>query len=230
MRLMRAFKRPGWWRCPMRRQRATRNDFANGLPRAAPAQWATLNAKRRMGDCCGNRRPFPSPGRARRWFALPAMRFVKHHFRPKRQTARSGWIARYAWSSRANERGERRPSDYHKVLLKRMRAVEARLHEAAWRVRVARVCRHRARLSSARWRLRPGLGGQAKNTCLIHPKLGSFGFLAVIADVARSHCKGQNAGRLRRIDAGVARAASRPARRMHSTFLTRWMRRAASRI
>src|SRR6185437_16835166 len=34
---------------------------------------------------------------------------------------RSGWIARYAWSSRLDAKGERRPSDYHKVLLKRLK-------------------------------------------------------------------------------------------------------------
>ncbi|MGB8260810.1 MAG: QueG-associated DUF1730 domain-containing protein, partial [Terracidiphilus sp.] len=37
----------------------------------------------------------------------------------------SGWIARYAWSSSRGADGERRPSDYHKVLLKRLRALEA---------------------------------------------------------------------------------------------------------
>jgi len=44
-------------------------------------------------------------------------------------SADAGWIARYAWSSRLDASGQRRPSDYHKVLLKRLKAVEARLHE-----------------------------------------------------------------------------------------------------
>jgi len=40
----------------------------------------------------------------------------------------SGWIARYAWSGRKDATGDMRPSDYHKVLLKRLRALEAEMH------------------------------------------------------------------------------------------------------
>jgi epoxyqueuosine reductase len=93
--------------------------------------------------------------------------------------AGAGWIARYAWSSRTNERGERRPSDYHKVLLKRLKALEARLRadlgefEARAYVDTGPVV-ERALATAA------GLGWTGKNTCLIHPRLGSFGFLAVL--------------------------------------------------
>jgi epoxyqueuosine reductase len=91
----------------------------------------------------------------------------------------AGWIARYAWSSKVDASGQRRPSDYHKVLLKRMKALEARLHkelgsfEARAFVDTGPVM-ERALASAA------GLGWTGKNTCLIHPKLGSFGFLAVL--------------------------------------------------
>ena len=92
----------------------------------------------------------------------------------------TGWIARYAWSSRADARsGERRPTDYHKVLLKRLRVVEKVLHESygdfqsRGYVDTGPVV-ERALATAA------GLGWTAKNTCLIHPKLGSFGFLAVL--------------------------------------------------
>jgi epoxyqueuosine reductase len=92
---------------------------------------------------------------------------------------RLGWIARYAWSSRQDERGARRPSDYHKVLLKRLKALEARLHaefgefEARAYVDTGPIV-ERALATAA------GLGWTGKNTCLIHPHLGSFGFLAVL--------------------------------------------------
>ncbi|MFZ1085450.1 MAG: tRNA epoxyqueuosine(34) reductase QueG [Terracidiphilus sp.] len=93
--------------------------------------------------------------------------------------AEAGWIARYAWSSRLDANGQRHPSDYHKVLLKRMKAVEARLHaelgafEARAFVDTGPVV-ERALAEAA------GLGWTGKNTCLIHPRNGSFGFLAVL--------------------------------------------------
>lgn len=96
----------------------------------------------------------------------------------------AGWIARYAWSSRMDSSGGQRPSDYHKVLLKRIRAVEARIREdrvqansggfeARGYVDTGPVV-ERALATAA------GLGWTGKNTCLIHPKLGSYGFLAVL--------------------------------------------------
>jgi epoxyqueuosine reductase len=94
-------------------------------------------------------------------------------------TAGAGWIARYAWSSRVDALGLRRPSDYHKVLLKRLKLLEARLHgqfgdfESRAYVDTGPVV-ERSLATAA------GLGWTAKNTCLIHPKLGSFGFLAVL--------------------------------------------------
>ncbi|MDR3741499.1 MAG: tRNA epoxyqueuosine(34) reductase QueG [Terracidiphilus sp.] len=91
----------------------------------------------------------------------------------------AGWIARYAWTSRTDERGVRRPTDYHKVLLKRLRGLEARLHaelgEFESRVYVDTGPVVERSLATA-----AGLGWTGKNTCLIHPKLGSFGFLGVL--------------------------------------------------
>jgi epoxyqueuosine reductase len=91
----------------------------------------------------------------------------------------AGWIARYAWSSRENSSGRSAPSDYHKVLKKRLVALEERLHgqlgnfEARGFVDTGPVV-ERALATAA------GLGWTGKNTCLIHPKLGSYGFLAVL--------------------------------------------------
>ena len=91
----------------------------------------------------------------------------------------AGLIARYAWSSRLDADGVRRPSDYHKVLKKRLRVLEARLREhfgdfeARAYVDTGPVV-ERALATAA------GVGWTGKNTCLIHPKLGSYGFLAVL--------------------------------------------------
>jgi epoxyqueuosine reductase len=98
--------------------------------------------------------------------------------------AASGWIARYAWSSklersRKEPNGVRRPSDYHKVLKKKLIALEESLHlqfgafEARGYVDTGPVV-ERSLATAA------GLGWTGKNTCLIHPKLGSYGFLAVL--------------------------------------------------
>jgi epoxyqueuosine reductase len=93
--------------------------------------------------------------------------------------ADTGWIARYAWSSRLDASGKRNPSDYHKVLLKRMKAVEARLH-AELGVFNARAFVDTGPLVERALAEAAGLGWTGKNTCLIHPRRGSFGFLAVL--------------------------------------------------
>ncbi len=120
--------------------------------------------------------PFP-------WARSAVVCFASYDNALPRSTAPAGpgrgWIARYAWSSRRDEKGQRRPSDYHKVLLKRLKNLEAELHarfgdfEARAYVDTGPVV-ERALATAA------GLGWTAKNTCLIHPRLGSFGFLAVL--------------------------------------------------
>jgi epoxyqueuosine reductase len=93
--------------------------------------------------------------------------------------AGKGRIARYAITSRKDAEGRLRPSDYHKVLKKRLEALEQNLHaqlgdfEARAYVDTGPVV-ERSLATAA------GLGWTGKNTCLIHPKLGSFGFLAVL--------------------------------------------------
>lgn len=91
----------------------------------------------------------------------------------------AGWIARYGWSSRVDPDGKRRPSDYHKVLLKRLRQMEEKLHtdfgefEARSYVDTGPIVERSVAIAA-------GLGWTGKNTCLIHPKFGSFTFLCLI--------------------------------------------------
>jgi epoxyqueuosine reductase len=125
--------------------------------------------------------PFP-------WARSAVVCFAGYHSAQPRSidpaAADAGWIARYAWSSRMDSSGGQRSSDYHKVLLKRIRALEARIREdrlqgysgafeARGYVDTGPVV-ERALATAA------GLGWTGKNTCLIHPKLGSYGFLAVL--------------------------------------------------
>ena len=93
--------------------------------------------------------------------------------------SRSGWIARYAWSSRTDASGVRRPSDYHKVLLKRVKVLDAKLRERFGEFE-SRAYVDTGPVVERSLATAAGLGWTGKNTCLIHPKLGSFGFLAVL--------------------------------------------------
>ena len=120
--------------------------------------------------------PFP-------WARSVVVCLANYHSAQPRSTepadAGAGWIARYAWSGRTDPNGERRPSDYHKVLLKRMKVLEARLKqecgglESRCFVDTGPVV-ERALATAA------GVGWTGKNTCLIHPQLGSYSLLAVL--------------------------------------------------
>jgi len=90
----------------------------------------------------------------------------------------AGWIARYAWSSLI-DRGVRRPSDYHRVLLKRLKALDARLREKCGSFE-SRAYVDTGPVVERSLATAAGLGWTGKNTCLIHPRLGSYGFLAVL--------------------------------------------------
>jgi epoxyqueuosine reductase len=96
----------------------------------------------------------------------------------------AGWIARYAWSSRvvpspADPRGVRQPSDYHKVLLKHLKALDTRLR-AEFGEFESRAYVDTGPVVERSLAVAAGLGWTGKNTCLIHPQLGSVGFLAVL--------------------------------------------------
>jgi epoxyqueuosine reductase len=117
------------------------------------------------------------------WARSAIVCFASYHCDPPLSTEtrdpRSGWIARYAWSSRVDAKGERRPSDYHKVLLKRLKILDAKLRES-FGVFESRAYVDTGPVVERSLATAAGLGWTGKNTCLIHPKLGSFGFLAVL--------------------------------------------------
>jgi epoxyqueuosine reductase len=120
--------------------------------------------------------PFP-------WAQTAIVCLASYHAEQPRSTDAAprdaGWIGRYAWSSRVDAKGERRPSDYHKVLLKRLRKLEARLHEECGEFE-SRAYVDTGPVVERALATAAGLGWTAKNTCLIHPKLGSYVFLGVL--------------------------------------------------
>ena len=120
--------------------------------------------------------PFP-------WARSAIVCLAGYHSAQPRSTdpapAGAAWIARYAWSSRLDANGERRPSDYHKVLLKRLRTLESLLHEEHGEFQ-SRAYVDTGPVVERALATAAGLGWTAKNTCLIHPRVGSYAFLAVL--------------------------------------------------
>lgn len=98
----------------------------------------------------------------------------------------AGWIARYAVTGRERRREEGGvgeegllPSDYHRVLLRRLKRVESAL-KAEFGDFQSRAYVDTGPLMERPLSAAAGLGWVGKNTCLIHPRLGSFVFLAVL--------------------------------------------------
>lgn len=88
----------------------------------------------------------------------------------------AGWIARYAWTGRAEDG---RPSDYHKVLLRCLEKLRGRLaaEHGAFESRCFVDTGPVVERVYARY---AGIGWVGKNTCLLNQQLGSWLFLAVI--------------------------------------------------
>ncbi len=91
----------------------------------------------------------------------------------------SGWIGRYAWSGRRTESGALAPSDYHKVLLRRLKTLEELLKKQlgefqSWAYVDTGPLVERAFSAMA------GVGWTGKNACTLSEELGSFFFLGVI--------------------------------------------------
>jgi len=76
------------------------------------------------------------------------------------------WISRYAW-------GE----DYHRVLRRGLRTLEARMRECAGAPFESRICVDTAPILEREYARLAGLGWIGKNTCLINQPRGSWFFL-----------------------------------------------------
>jgi len=92
----------------------------------------------------------------------------------------SGWIARYAWSGKTGEDGHPRPSDYHKVLLRRLRRVEALLKISLGDFE-SRCYVDTGPVVERIYAKYAGIGWTGKNTCILNQQLGSWLFLGIIA-------------------------------------------------
>ena len=87
--------------------------------------------------------------------------------------ARKGWISRYAWGS----------NDYHDALMPRLQRVEKVLRELCAEKAVqleSRCYVDTGPVLERAYAKYAGVGWIGKNTCIIHPKMGSWLFLGVI--------------------------------------------------
>lgn len=88
--------------------------------------------------------------------------------------ADAAWIARYAWTGHGG-----RPTDYHKVMLRRLKRLRERLGEEFGEYE-ARCYVDTGPLVERVYAEYAGLGWVGKNTCLLNQKMGSWLFLGVI--------------------------------------------------
>ena len=97
----------------------------------------------------------------------------------------TGWIARYAWSgsteiSSCRSDDASRGSDYHNVLLAKLRAIEQSLHEHFGPDLQTRCYVDTGPIVEREYAQRAGIGWIGKNTCLLNEELGSWLLLGVI--------------------------------------------------
>jgi len=93
-----------------------------------------------------------------------------HPYSTQVHDAERGWISRYAWSR----------EDYHDAVLRRLKQIEAALHEALQPDLVTRSYVDTGPIVERVFAKYAGVGWIGKNTCLINQKKGSWLFLGVI--------------------------------------------------
>ncbi len=93
--------------------------------------------------------------------------------------ADAGWIARYAWSGQAADEGGLRASDYHKVLLRRLKTLESDLKERLGGFE-SRSYVDTGPVVERIYAKYAGIGWTGKNTCILNERLGSWLFLGVV--------------------------------------------------
>jgi epoxyqueuosine reductase len=91
--------------------------------------------------------------------------------------AKTGWIARYAWSGRENSNAG---SDYHDVLLPQLRVIEAELKQRFGEACETRCYVDTGPLVERGYAARAGVGWIGKNTCILNQQQGSWLLLGVI--------------------------------------------------
>jgi epoxyqueuosine reductase len=99
----------------------------------------------------------------------------------------SGWIARYAWSSRHSAKtasskagNSTRPADYHDLLKPQLERIEAQLKQRFGETLNARCYVDTGPILERDFAARAGIGWIGRNTCVISQQQGSWLLLGVI--------------------------------------------------
>ena len=93
--------------------------------------------------------------------------------------ANAGWVARYAWTGQPAADGTVVPSDYHKVLLKRLERLDAALKDTLGPFE-SKCYVDTGPIVERVYARYAGVGWTGKNTCILNQKLGSWLFIGVI--------------------------------------------------
>jgi len=91
----------------------------------------------------------------------------------------AAWVARYAWTGQQSPDGSLVPSDYHKILLKRLERLDAVLKEALDQFE-SKCYVDTGPVVERAYARYAGVGWIGKNTCILNQPLGSWLFLGVI--------------------------------------------------
>jgi epoxyqueuosine reductase len=102
---------------------------------------------------------------------------------PASKTA--GWIARYAWTGKAESAGAgqhagQHAADYHDVLLPRLKRIESELHARFGEGLQTRCYVDTGPIVERGYAQRAGIGWVGKNTCVLNQQQGSWLLLGVI--------------------------------------------------
>ncbi len=172
------FVEAGWVGLPHRQTTLAAGRFSEFIEQGRNGGMAYLARRDEQGQLVRSNVQVPFP-----WARSVIVCLASYHAEAPLSVAPAdqgaGWIARYAWSGKRGVSGTTRPSDYHKVLVKRLRQLESGL-KAAFGAFESRAYVDTGPVVERSLAHAAGVGWTGKNTCLIHPKLGSWNFLAVL--------------------------------------------------
>ncbi len=142
--------------------------FENWIEKGRAGEMAYMSARHESGELKRSSLKRTAPWA--RSVIVCAINYNTSHLRSiEARDPDRGWVSRYAWSRQ----------DYHEIVMRRLRQVDARLHEAAPDA-VTRCYVDTGPIVERIYAKYAGVGWTGKNTCILNQKHGSWLFLGVI--------------------------------------------------